>query len=198
LLPEVSTYIPRDLAPRKIPSELCNLLNMDPKSPFYKMIRRSSSIDETGASIVDTALINVMKRSIKHPLGALSPFKAGPTGLPDIDGMYKTMLLFWLAVKETFPQAWGKPPTESRLTHSAGIEAMGYLMDRIMIRVSGSSEGPKQIRNALDQIAPFCAWTEGVWEPLGLDWNEIQNTSRHIKALADLLIQLDFKGMQSR
>lgn len=198
LLPEVSTYIPRDLAPRKIPSEICNLLNSDPESPFYRMIRRSSDNDLSGVTIVDTSLINVMKRSIKHPLGALSPFKAGNGGAPDIDGIYRTMILFWNAVKEVFHEAWQKPPTESRLTHSAGIEAMGYLMDRIMTRVSGVLDAQKQIRDSLIRIAPFCAWTEGVWEPAGLDWNEIQNTPRHIKMLADLLIQYDYKGIRSR
>lgn len=198
LLPEVGTYIPRDLAPRKIPSELCNILNQDPNSPFHKMIKRSSDEDQAGAIVTDTALINMMKRSIKHPLGALAPFKAGEGGLSDIDGMYKMMLIFWSAVKETFPEAWGKPPTESRLMHSAGIEAMGYLMDRIMSRVFGASETQRQVRESLARIAPFCAWTKGTWEPVGLNWNEIQNTPRHIRMLADLLIQYDYQGVRSK
>lgn len=198
LLPEVATYVPRDLAPRKIPSELCNILNQDPNSPFHKMIKRSSAEDEAGAVVIDTALINVMKQSIKHPLGALAPFKVGEGGLSDIDGMYKTMLVFWSAVKETFPEAWGKPPTESRLMHSAGIEAMGYLMDRIMSRAFGASDTQRQVRESLARIAPFCAWTKGTWEPAGLRWNEIQNTPRHIKMLADLLIQYDYQGVRSK
>lgn len=198
LLPEVATYIPRDLAPRKIPSELCNILNQDPNSPFHKMIRRSSDEDQAGAILTDTALINVMRRSIKHPLGALAPFKGGEGGLSDIDGMYRTMLVFWSAVKETFPEAWGKPPTESRLMHSAGIEAMGYLMDRIMSRVVGTSDTQRQILESLGRIAPFCAWTKGTWESTGLRWNEIQNTPRHIKMLADLLIQYDYQGVRSK
>ncbi len=198
LLPEVATYIPRDLAPRKVPSELCNTLNQDQKSPFYKMLKRSSDEDQVGTIITDTALINVMKRSIKHPLGALAPFKGCEGGLSDIDGMYKTMLMFWSAVKETFPEAWGKLPTESRLMHSAGIEAMGYLMDRIMSRVFGTPDAQKQILESLARIAPFCAWTTGTWGPTGIGWNEIQNTPRHIKMLADLLIQYDYQGIRSR
>jgi DGQHR domain-containing protein len=198
LLPEVTTYIPRDLAPRKIPSELCNILNNDPPSPFYKIIRRKSGEDKDGGVVTDTALINLMKRSIRHPLGALSPFRASEDGLPDIDGMYKTMLIFWIAVKEIFPDAWGKPPTVSRLMHSAGIEAMGYLMDRIMSREYIPSDAEKLVRESLARIVPFCAWTEGVWEPIGMQWNEIQNVPRHIKMLADLLIQLDYQGVRSR
>jgi DGQHR domain-containing protein len=199
LLPEVATYIPRDLAPRKIPSELCNILNQDPNSPFHKMIKRSSAEDEAGAVVIDTALIKVMKQSIRHcPLGALAPFKAGEGGASDIDGMYRTMLVFWNAVKETFPEAWGKPPTESRLMHSAGIEAMGYLMDRIMSRAFGASDTERQVLDSLARIAPSCAWTQGTWEPVGLRWNEIQNTPRHIRMLADLLIQYDYQGVRSK
>ena len=44
------------------------------------------------------------------------------------------LVLYWSAVRDTFPEAWGKPPTESRLMHSAGIRAMGALMDQIMLR----------------------------------------------------------------
>ncbi len=198
LLPEVITYLPKDLAPRKIPSELCNLLNQDPHSPFYKIIRRSSDEDQPGAVVVDTALINLMKRSIRHPLGALAPYKDGDGSHPDIDGMYRTVLLFWTSVKETFPNAWGKSPIESRLMHSAGIEAMGFLMDRIMSRASGMPDAQRQVREGLARIAPFCAWTEGAWKPLGLRWDEIQNTSRHIKELADLLVRLDYQGVRAR
>ena len=49
LLPEVDIRLPKDLAIRKIPSELCNMLNRDPDSPFYKMIRRASTTKEDRA-----------------------------------------------------------------------------------------------------------------------------------------------------
>ena len=45
LLPEVSALLPRDLAARKLPSELCNMLNKDPRSPFHKLIRRESDYE---------------------------------------------------------------------------------------------------------------------------------------------------------
>jgi hypothetical protein len=31
-----------------------------------------------------------------------------------------------------------------------------------------------------------------VWEGLGLKWNEIQNVPKHVRALSDLLVRLDF------
>ena len=40
LLPEVNSRLPRDLAVRRLPSELCNILNKDRASPFHELIRR--------------------------------------------------------------------------------------------------------------------------------------------------------------
>src|SRR3954453_16098393 len=72
LLPEIGVQLPRDLGIRKIPSELCNLLNRDPKSPLFQLIRRMSQEDSKSAVIIDTALIKVMRNSINNPLGALA------------------------------------------------------------------------------------------------------------------------------
>ena len=144
LLPEIGVQLPRDLSMRKIPSELCSLLNRDQKSPFFGLIRRLSQTELETAVIIDTALIKVMTNSIKNPLGALSLYRQTEDGQADIDGMYRTMFVFWDAVKSIFPDAWGKAPTKSRLMHSAGIQAMGVLMDRIMTRLHG--HGPRGTR----------------------------------------------------
>lgn len=195
LLPEVDIRLPRDLALRKIPSELCNLLNKDPESPFYRMIRRASTRkeDKSTSVVTDTALIEVIKRSLNSPVGALSQFKAFGQGSNDIDGMYKVLKQYWQAVREIFPDAWGKAPTRSRLMHSAGIQAMGTLMDRVMTRVQYSDKPEQILTNSLKAIACECAWTSGSWPDLGLRWNEVQNVPRHIKALSEQLVKLDFK-----
>ena len=192
LLPEIGVQLPRDLSVRKIPSELCNLLNRDPKSPFSGLIRRMSQADSDSAVIIDTALIKLMTSSIKNPLGALALYKQTEDGDADIDGMYRTMFVFWDAVKNAFPDAWGKPPTKSRLMHSAGIQAMGVLMDRIMTRLHGHQDPRHEISQSLRRIKPFCRWTDGTWEGLGLKWNEIQNVPKHIRGLSDHLVRLDF------
>jgi hypothetical protein len=193
LLPEIGAQLPRDLAQRRIPSELCGLLDRDSHSPFYKLIRRVSKSDATEAGIiVDTALITVIRQSVNSPLGALALYKSADEA-SDIDGMYRTLCVYWSAVKEEFPDAWGKPPQQSRLMHSAGIQAMGFLMDRMMPRFAGHAEVQTEVRKALRRIAPHCAWTEGRWETLGLAWNQVQNVSRHVKQLADYLVQLDFR-----
>lgn len=191
LLPETgSLVLPRDLAGRKIPSELCTLLNRDSKSPFFGLIKRLSAGPKGGAVITDTAVVKMIRNSISSPLGALAPFKAAGSDGADIAAMYKTLLTYWTAVKDVFPTAWGLPPTQSRLMHSAGIEAMGVLMDRVYARHAGKTNEYQVIRQDLERIAPDCCWTDGEWDALGLAWNEIQNTPRHIRGLADTLVRL--------
>ena len=108
-----------------------------------------------------------MKISINN-YGALALFKSMGEGRSDLDAMYRIMCVYWGAVKEVFPGAWGEKPQESRLMHSAGIQAMGILMDRLMPRVQRSQNIYSEAKSALERIAPHCCWTEGVWEGLGL------------------------------
>lgn len=195
LLPETrSVLLPRDLNLRKVPYEICNLLNRDPKSPFYKLIKRSSDSklankETSTAVVIDTAVTKIIRNSMNNPLGALYPFKPNGTDLGDIQAMYTIVLTFWSAVRDVFPDAWAKDPRHSRLMHSAGIEAMGLLMDRIYARISGSGDEYKAVRKELEKMAPSCRWTAGTWETIGVAWNELQSTSRDIKKLQDALVR---------
>jgi DGQHR domain-containing protein len=191
LLPETGGIVlPRDLAARKIPSELCNLLARDTQSPFHHLIKRLSEKGSKEAVVTDTAVVNMIRYSLNNPLGALAPYKTAGMGPSDIQGMYRLLSTFWNAVKDTFPDAWGKPATQSRLMHSAGIQAMGVLMDRIYGRHVGAPNETQAVRADLVRIAPYCCWVKGTWENLNLAWNEIQNTPRHIKQLTDTLVRL--------
>jgi DGQHR domain-containing protein len=194
LLPETSAFLPRDLSARKIPSELVNWLNRRSDSPFRGIVRRISDGEENKGVVVDTALVTIIKSSLNSPLGALSPHKGAGGTPPDLDAMYHLLVAFWNAAKGAFPDAWGLPPTRSRLMHSAGIQAMGYLMDRLVARTQGASDQSKAMLAALRQLRPYCAWTEGSWQGLGLAWDEIQSVPRHIRGLADLLIRLDYEA----
>jgi DGQHR domain-containing protein len=190
LLPETrSILLPRELSNRKVPSELCNLLNRDPASPFHKLIKRVSDKSNPAAVISDTAVVAMIRNSIQNPLGALAPYKGSLSEGADIESMYKILVTFWTAVRDSFPEAWGKNPRESRLMHSAGIEAMGVLMDRIYARFGGVAEDYKTIRRELERVGPHCRWIKGNWEGLGIAWNEIQNTPRDIKRLQDTLVR---------
>lgn len=189
LLPEVSAMLPRDLAAKKLPLELCKLLNRDPKSPFFKLIKYESETLNVSAVITDTALAEAIRRNLRAPMGALSQFK----GLEetDTDSMYRTLILYWNAVRDTFPEAWSKPSTESRLMHSVGIRVMSDLMDQIMLRADSSPTPEAVIRESLARISGYCCWVEGTWDTLGWRWNEVQNTSVHINKLSEYIIRLD-------
>ena len=190
LLPEVSTLLPRDLASQKLPSELCNLLNTQSRSPFYKLIRRASSRSDEPGLVADTALIAAIRQNLKSPMGALSHYRRDAEGC-DPDAMYNALVLYWSSVREAFPQAWGKPPAESRLMHSAGIRAMAAVMDPVMVRAESASNPKREIGDSLARLAPHCCWTEGTWSDLGWRWNEVQSTAQSIAKLAEHLIRLD-------
>jgi len=190
LLPEVSVLLPRDLLARQLPSALCEALNTDPASPFYQLIRRESDVKAKAGIVTDNALIETMKASLKSPSGALGQYRRNGDG-NDTEAMFETLLIFWSAVRDTFPDAWGKPTTESRLMHSAGIRAMGSLMDPIILRADTSADRAAAVRAVLKRLAPHCRWTDGTWEGLDLAWNAIQSTSQHISKLSDHLLHLE-------
>src|SRR3546814_192767 len=128
-----TTLFRSDLAARKLPSELCDYLNRDPQSPFHRLIRRVSDAEPGTAVVTDSAIVDAIKRNLKPPMGALSQYKQNGAE-SDPDAMYRALVLYWTAVRDTFPDAWGKPPSQSRLMHSAGIRAMAALMDPVMLR----------------------------------------------------------------
>ncbi|MCP1228586.1 DGQHR domain-containing protein DpdB [Acetobacter fabarum] len=190
LLPEVSVLLPRDLAVRQLPSALCEALDRDPSSPFHGLVRRESTLREKAAIVTDTALIEIIRQSLRSPVGALGHFRHNGGGT-DTAAMYDTLLVYWKAVREAFPDAWGRPPTESRLMHSAGIRAMGALMDPIMLRADSSPDRVATVQHVLQRLAPHCHWTEGCWSGLDLAWNAIQSTSQHISRLTDHMLHLE-------
>lgn len=193
LLPEVSTLLPANLAVRKAPAALCDLLSRDPESPFCGLIRRASLDAEakSKAFINDNAVVRMVEESLGSPTGCLFPFRNIATGETDFASIRKVLLLYWTAVKDMWPEAWRLPPARSRLTHGAGIRAMGRLMDKVMSGIDiHHPRAPQMVRAELARLKPICHWTQGDWgEEMGLSWNEIQNTPQHIRLLSSVLIR---------
>lgn len=68
---------------------------------------------------------------------------------------------------------------------------MGRLMDAIMSPLNLEDEStPKQVMDELALIAPHCRWTDGTWDGLGIAWDAVQNTTRHISELSSYLIRI--------
>lgn len=192
LLPEVSSPLPRQLASKKIPSALCDLLNRDPASPFFGLIRRASSgpAQRKAAVIADASVVQMLEESLNTPSGCLFPYHNISTGETDFEGIWNVLLAYWSAVRNTFAAAWGKPPSQSRLMHGTGIRAMGRLMDRMMGGVHPREENLRaRLEHELELIAPICHWTGGRWDELELEWKEIQNVPRHLRLLSNLLVR---------
>ncbi|MET3962806.1 DGQHR domain-containing protein [Marmoricola sp. OAE513] len=191
LLPEIARVPSARMATRQLPSALVDMLNQDPDSPFFGIIRRASTAaDKKVAVVTDTGLVEALRESIESPSGVLFPYRNIATGTTDTEGIRRLLMAYWGAVRETFPRAWGKPPTDSRLMGGVGIRAMGRLMDRVMAHVDpAASDAAEQARAELALIADQCRWTAGTWEDLGMVWNDLQNTPRHISALSNFLVR---------
>jgi len=189
LLPAVGTMLPRDLSTRRVPSLLCAALADTPGSPFHQLVKRPSHAYPS-AVVNDSTLVNLMRRSLQDPRGALAAH-VDTDGTADTDSMYRLLVSFWTAVKDVFPNAWGLPPDRSRLMHSAGLTAMGILMDQIMTRSGHFGGDYAAARTVLTRLAPYCRWTEGRWEALNRDWNDVQSTPKDQRLLSNYLIQLE-------
>jgi len=193
LLPTITSPLPPRLALRKAPSELCDLLNSDERSPFCGLIKRSSTPPEQRrqTTITDTSIVNMLNESLTQPSGCLFPFRNMTTGETDFAGIWQLLLAYWNGVKETFPDAWGKPPAHSRLMHGTGLRAMGRLMDRVMATVDVRQKAAAElVLKDLALVAPHCRWTSGTWDELDMRWNDIQNVGRHTNQLSSYLIRV--------
>lgn len=192
LLPLVDTILPPNLAARKVPAALCEVLNRDPESPFCGLIRRASAPPgKRGGVAADTVIIRMLQESYAAPSGCLFSYRNLATGETDFDGMRRLLYLYWTAVRDVFPNAWGKSPTESRLMHGVGLRSMGKLMDRVMAQIDVHDRSAQtRVRRELERLAPHCAWTSGAWKELdGMRWNDLQNLPNHLRMLTNLLIR---------
>ncbi|MEI7909622.1 MAG: DGQHR domain-containing protein DpdB [Verrucomicrobiota bacterium] len=193
LLPEVSTNLPANLAMKKIPAALCDLLNRDDASPFKGLIRRSSTeaAQKKKCVVADTVVIKMLEESLTQASGCFFPYRNIATGECDHNAIWHLLVSYWMAVKETFPEAWALSPTRSRLMHGVGIRSMGKLMDRMISSGNGlHSNAVKEFKRELAFVAPYCRWTTGNWEELGgIRFDDLQNVPKHLSVLTNYIVR---------
>lgn len=200
LLPQTDLTLPRWMAARKLPSAIVEMLNSSSSSPFHKLIRRPSATSiKDGAErgiVTDSAVVEMVRARLTESGGCLFPYRNFATGETDTASALGMLIAYWSAVKTVFPEAWGVPPTRSRLMHAAGVKSMGSLMDTIIPRVGGNRETTVDVLTAeLQRIAPACRWTAGSWEGLGgVPWNGIEDTPRDVRLLSNHLVRLYLAG----
>ncbi|WP_326557184.1 DGQHR domain-containing protein DpdB [Micromonospora sp. NBC_01796] len=187
LLPTAAGTLPPLLHLRQLPATLLERLNSDAvRSPLYRMIKTTTN---PGGYINDSNVLRMLQNSLTD--GALYRLRNDEDMVRR--GEAHTLLCnFWSAVREVFPEAWGKPVRNSRLMHGTGIISMGYLMDAI-VHVRAVNDGivaTDQFVADLKLVAVDCHWTEGAWIFSGGQvhkWNDIENIPRHIQRLTDFL-----------
>ncbi|MBS2963842.1 DGQHR domain-containing protein [Actinocrinis puniceicyclus] len=191
LLPEVGVALPSKYSAKQLPARLVEMLNTDRDSPFLGMIRRASTpADQKQAVVADNSLVTALGESLNSPSGILFLYRNLSTNTIDSATIRTLVITYWTAVRDTFPEAWGLPPTKSRLMHGVGIKSMGRLMDRVMANVNLKGDDPHgQAMRELSLIKTQCRWTRGRWAELNLDWKDLQNTPRHISTLANYLMR---------
>jgi DGQHR domain-containing protein len=186
LLPSTEMHLPSGLQKKRIPSQLLQILNSWPASPLRGRVQTPTN---PKGYIKDNSILRMLENSLND--GVLYRQLLVRKG-EDLYQCVELLIAFWTAVSRVFPEEWNLPPNKSRLTHGAGIAAMGHLMDAISDRYR--KEGVPSAEQFLENLTPlkhFCCWTSGHWEfGLGVNrkWNEIQNTSKDIQLLASHLL----------
>lgn len=182
LLPVTDGPLPPALAARRFPATLLDSLNRDPDSPFFRRVKTPTNPD---GDIKDNSVLRMIEHSLSD--GALFRYRADEHKPDNAPGMLRVLSAYWRAVADVFPDAWTLPPNRSRLTHGAGLVAMGYVMDAA---ANALGDGRRWTRHnfaeALHGLAPACHWTSGTWT-FGPDqcrrWNELQNVGTDIHLL---------------
>ena len=187
LLPATTGTLPIPLQLRKFPSLLLRRLNCEVRSPLYRLIRTPTMPD---GKIKDNSVLKMLENSLSD--GALYRFRDLGSGEGNDDTMMNLLIDFWSAVRDTFPDAWDKPPRKSRLMHGVGIVSMGFLMDAIFDRYSRNRIPTEADFQAdLQELSDVCRWTTGYWDfgpGAQRKWNELQNVSRDIQLLTSYLL----------
>jgi DGQHR domain-containing protein len=186
LLPQTDALLPDALRKYRLPSVLLDRLNRDGDSPLRGLVRTPTCPDGV---IKDTSVLKMLANSLGN--GGLFCFRDREGSSYDVAGMLRLLKDYWAAVAGVFPDAWGRPPKESRLSGGPGVVALGFVMDAIIDRHRAVGlPGRTQFQADLEPLRPVCRWTDGAWEfspGQHRRWKDLQNTPRDVRLLADYL-----------
>ncbi|UJW28815.1 DGQHR domain-containing protein [Saccharothrix sp. AJ9571] len=185
LLPATTGQVPHAYERRRVPAAVMAALNRDAGGPFGGVIKSPTA---PLGYIQDTSVLKMVEHSLTD--GCLYQYRNPATGEADLTAITAHLTTYWAAVAGTWQTAWTLPPRKSRLTHGAGISAMGYVMDALTEDILADELDPAGLRRQLAALAPHTAWTRGTWQIDGevRRWDSVQNTSKDITALSRHLI----------
>jgi DGQHR domain-containing protein len=187
LLPQTDGLLPDALQRQRFPSQLLDRLNRDPDSPLCGLIRTPTCL---AGVFKDTSVLRMLANSLGN--GGLFFFRDRESGDHDTEGMLHLLKDYWSAVAAAFPEAWARPPRESRLSGGPGVVALGFLMDSIIDRHRHVGLPTRaQFQADLEPLLPVCHWTGGCWDfgpGRRREWNDLQNTPKDVRLLSDHLV----------
>lgn len=190
LLPDTLGHLPTAYAKKQLPAEILARLNFGDRAEGAPFAGRIATPTMANGYIKDNSVLKMIENSLYD--GALYQYRDPEDGTGDVREMVLHLNFFWTAVQDVFREAWELPPTKSRLTHGAGIQAMGYVMDTLTDGIPTSGLADLGIHATIKRLAEDCAWTSGTWE-FGGDqvrrWNGIQNTPNDLKLLTSHLLR---------
>jgi DGQHR domain-containing protein len=190
LLPDTQGHLPTSYARKQLPAQVLARLNFGDITAGEPFAARISTPTMANGYIKDNGVLKMIENSLYD--GALYQYRDPEDGSGDIDQMVLHLNYFWTVVQVTFPDAWDLPPTKSRLTHGAGIQALGYVMDALTDGTPAAQLPGLRIEKKVAALKEHCAWTTGTWN-LGGDeprrWNGIQNTPNDVKLLTSHLLR---------
>lgn len=187
LLPETSGHLPPSYARKRLPARLMTRLNIDGEGPFYGRV--ASPTSPTATSKTPACCACWSTASSKGPSTSTATPKTAPA---TSNACCCTCAPFGPSCRKPSATPGKLPPRQSRLSHGAGIQAMGFVMDSLTDGMAAEDVDCDRVRNAILSLMPVTAWTSGMWRfPDGEQrrWNGLQNTPNDIRLLTDLLVR---------
>lgn len=190
LLPDTAGHLPAAYARKQLPALIMTRLNASTReigTPFGGRIATPTTPD---GYIKDNSVLKMIENSLYE--GALYQYRDPIDGSADVEQVQLHLNYFWTVVQSVFPEAWALPPLKSRLTHGAGIQSLGYVMDSLTEGVPAVELPGLDLERAIEKLKPLVAWTSGTWDfgPENVRrWNGLQNTPSDISLLTNHLLR---------
>lgn len=176
---------------RSYAAQVTERLNYDEASSLRGQILQHTN--PTGV-IRDTAIQKVIMHSASD--GALRELRGEED---ELDRAFCLISEFYGAVQDVFAADWnGHSPKTSRLVHSAGIVALGFVME--LLHARDGARDRAAFRRGLSVLKGQTAWTHGTWKFSDFEvvpWNALNNVQRQIMALAQHLVAIVKRGSGS-
>lgn len=134
-------------------------LNETPDSPWYRLIRYGG---ETSSGLKRRTSLRMMQKTIQRFLRRTRDINLG-----SVDDIYTLIADYWLAVRETFKQAWNDP-RHHLLTKGVGLYSLMHLLADIVRQLNGSESGAAAFTPWLQRLRDKVNWdSKGMFADAG-------------------------------